>query len=441
MSTLKAWFRQEKNSGKDFIAAQCKVAVILAVAHFGNIYEPSYPRNDNHDPKMFWIVNAILAVFTLATWTRKERPDGSRVVILGREQTEEWKGWMQWMFIFYHYYRVYYVYNEIRVFVSAYVWMTGFGNFLYFDRKGDFSIDRVVSMIIRINYFPLLLSYFLTVKLELYYVVPLHTTGFVLTMITCYLGAKLESKCGLSYWKSRSLAVAISLLAHILFYETPAVDSLLLFSKEIHFRFQADKYSAWMGMASGLLWGKIGDYMQWAHGSASNPKRRRFATIGQIVGGLCLIWLWYDCFGFLSDKYAYNPVHPYVFIIPVMGWLMIRNSTRYLTECHSRVLEFLGRNTLETYVLQFHLFMCHNVQHIPVIIPGADADGTAILKFMNMFVCGAVFLTMAVWARKITVTSQLTVVDLVKRVRSPSMSGEQAQSLTNGTSVEMSSKV
>jgi hypothetical protein len=42
---------------------------------------------------------------------------------LGREQTEEWKGWMQYMFIFYHYYRAYAVYNEIRVFVSAYVWM------------------------------------------------------------------------------------------------------------------------------------------------------------------------------------------------------------------------------------------------------------------------------------------------------------------------------
>ncbi len=30
---------------------------------------------------------------------------------------------LKWAFIFYHYYRVYYVYNEIRVFVSAYVWM------------------------------------------------------------------------------------------------------------------------------------------------------------------------------------------------------------------------------------------------------------------------------------------------------------------------------
>lgn len=271
-------------------------------------------------------------------------------------------------------------------------------------------------MILRINYFPLLLSYFLTVPLELYYVVPLHTTGFVLTMITCYLGTMLEGKLGWSYWKSRLGAVTISLLAHILFYETSAVDFLLLFSKEYHFRFQADKYSAWMGMASGLLWGKVGEYMQWAHGS-ENDGRRRKATILQLGCGIFLIWIWYHFFGFMQDKYSYNPVHPYVFILPVIGWLMIRNCTRYLTECHSTVLEFLGRNTLETYVLQFHLFMTHNVQYIPVVVPGSGSDGSAGAKFLNMVLCGSVFVTVAVWARKITVATQLSVVDFVKNVR------------------------
>ena len=107
---------------------------------------------------MFWLVNAILAIGAYMTWTWTASSAGRsggtpRVVILGRDQTEEWKGWMQvssalvcvcccnldptgtnslwyrlqlllqWAFIFYHYYRVYYVYNEIRVFVSAYVWM------------------------------------------------------------------------------------------------------------------------------------------------------------------------------------------------------------------------------------------------------------------------------------------------------------------------------
>lgn len=129
LTGLKAWSIQERNGLKDLLLAQAKVAVILAVAHMGNIYEPSYPRNDNHSPPTFWLVNGILAILTCVSWTHKPSSTGRggegtpRIVMLGREQTEEWKGWMQWGFIFYHYYRVYYVYNEIRVFVSAYVWM------------------------------------------------------------------------------------------------------------------------------------------------------------------------------------------------------------------------------------------------------------------------------------------------------------------------------
>jgi len=421
-SGVRVWCTQEKNGLRDFALAQCKVAVVLAVAHFGNTYDPSYPRNDNHNPPMFWLVNALLAIGTFLTWTWKASStgrDGSttpRVVCLGREQTEEWKGWMQWGFIFYHYYRVYPVYNFIRVFVSAYVWMTGFGNFLYFDKKGDFSVERFVSMIIRINYFPLLLSYFLTVPLELYYVVPLHTTGFVMTMITCFIGLQFEKKLGMSYWKSRIGAVALCGAVLVAFYETSAVNFLKFFSDEYFFRFQADKYSAWMGMATGLLWGKVGEYMNWAHGF-ENDQRRSLASVAQFSVGAALIAFWYIPFGSISDKYTYNPLHPYVFVFAVIGWLMVRNSTRYLTECHSTLLEFLGRNTLETYVLQFHLFMCHNVQFIPVIIPGSDKDGSATMKFLNMLLCGSVFLTLAVWARKITVATQLSVVDLVKRAR------------------------
>ena len=128
MQSIKAWAAQDKNGLKDFTLAQLKVAAILIIAYMGNKFEPAYPRNDNHHPEVFWIVNAILAIGTFFTWkweaSKTGRSGGSpRIVCLGREQTEEWKGWMQWAFIFYHYYRVYYVYNEIRVFVSAYVWM------------------------------------------------------------------------------------------------------------------------------------------------------------------------------------------------------------------------------------------------------------------------------------------------------------------------------
>lgn len=124
-------------------------------------------------------------------------------VLLVRQQTEEWKGWMQvWLrdlsawscqampmtmvvhaagslmgceiwwhagrdvpsiavchadgtskpvlqilFLFYHYFAAAEVYNAIRLFIAAYVWMTGFGNFSYYYKTNDFSVGRCVDML------------------------------------------------------------------------------------------------------------------------------------------------------------------------------------------------------------------------------------------------------------------------------------------------------
>jgi N-acetylneuraminate 9-O-acetyltransferase len=349
----------------------------------------------------------------------------------------------------YHYYRMYSVYNEIRVFVSAYVWMTGFGNFLYFDKSQDFTLERAVSMWIRINYFPLLLSLFLSVPLELYYVVPLHTAAFFITMATCYLAQRLEAFYPRWTRDTRNMvAIATCLVVHVLFYETPAVNFLKLFSDEYYFRFQADKYSPWVGILSGFLWHYFKTFLQWCHGpnlgiattttttnvtsdaaaaGMTTPNADSSTALvelprscsqiqaawAQRVGGVALLALWYCLFGYMTDKFSYNPLHPYIFWMPVAGWLMIRNSSRYLTEVHLGVMEFFGRITLETYVLQFHVFMCQNVQHIPVVIPGATADGPELLKALNMLTCGLLFVGLAFWARQITVTTQTTLTELL----------------------------
>ena len=338
---------------------------------------------------------------------------------------------MQFAFIMYHYYRAWSAYNWIRVFVSSYVWMTGFGNFLYFDKTKDYSFARIVSMCIRINYFPMLLAWITGVSLDLYYVVPLHTEGFFMTMITCRLYHYLEDSFHMTYYKARIIAIGISLLAHILFYETPAVNFLLIFSEEIHLRFQIDKYSAWVGIVCGLLMKYLTEYMTWAYGSTVRGDRL-IPQWSQRFGGVILIAIWYHAFGYLDDKFVYNPIHPYIFWIPVFGWLMIRNSSRYLTESYSTLLEFVGKNTLETYVLQFHLFMNHSVQNIPIVIPGSgppvvDENDSSIvleadnpyLRFLNMLFCGFIFCYVAIYARKFTVSTQTTVVELVKLVQQP----------------------
>lgn len=390
-----------------FLFAQIQLGIILSIACYGDGWEPSYHRNENHNMTLYWSLHVVLLLVSIMTWTHKPR---ERVTLLSREQTEEWKGWMQFSFIMYHYYRAWSMYNWIRVFVSSYVWMTGFGNFLYFDKKKDFSFQRVVSMFIRINYFPVMLSLATGVSLDLYYVVPLHTTGFFVTYLTCLLAVRLQERGNMSYMKSRVLAIAFCFLVHIAFFETKAVNFLLLFSKELHFRFQADKYSAVLGIASGLCMNKASEYMAWAYGNT----HRKGVQACQCIIGAGLIYLWYTTFGHIDDKLLYNPFHPYIFIFPLLGWLMLRNSHRYLCEHHCAFLEFLGRNTLETYVLQFHLFMNHSVQHIPVVIPGSDEHGHIVLRTLNMILCGTIFMYVAIWARKVTVSTQMTVVGFMK---------------------------
>lgn len=391
-----------------FLQAQFTLAGIVLVAYLGNQWPHSYPRNDNHKPYMLWCWMAVL--FVLSVYTLQHR-SSSNLQLLNRPQTEEWKGWMQSMFILYHYYRVYSVYNWIRVFVSSYVWMTGFGNFLYFDKKHDYSIERMVSMWVRINYFPLLLSFCLGVPLELYYVVPLHTTGFFLTLATCAFSKLVcMDRLGWSSVRSNAVALAACGVVHVLFYETAASNLLKLFSDEYYFRFQSDKYTAWVGMLSGFGWSRLTTLVHWAHQQAWRMWTQR-------AGGLLLIGLWFGLFGSITDKYIYNPFHPYVFWLPVAGYLLLRNSSPYLCELHAHALEWLGQITLETYVLQFHVFMSHNVQHIPIVVPGSGPDGSLFLQTCNMVLCGILFVTMSYYARQATVTTQTCVIESIRHYR------------------------
>merc|ERR1712194_137410 len=140
------------------------------------------------------------------------------------------------------------------------------------------------------------------------------------------------------------------------------------------------------------------------------------------AAGASLILLWYLVWGYDENKLQYNSRHPYILVIPLVGYLMVRNSSAYITNRYSVFLEFLGRNTLETYVLQFHLFMCREVQHTLVILPGAnrltDGDGGTYG-----------FLFVAIEARKATVVTQESFVKLTKTFVGGATSGGGARAV------------
>jgi N-acetylneuraminate 9-O-acetyltransferase len=99
----------------------------------------------------------------------------------------------------YHYFNAKEIYNAIRVFIAAYVWMTGFGNFSYYYVRKDFSVARFAQvcfqvppfllfyleffltwldlqqMMWRLNFFVIFCCIVLNNDYTLYYICPMHT--------------------------------------------------------------------------------------------------------------------------------------------------------------------------------------------------------------------------------------------------------------------------
>jgi len=222
------------------------------------------------------------------------------------------------------------------------------------------------------------------------------------------------------YWLSRGFDIVISLAAHVLFFATRAGESLLFVSQELHFRFQSDKYSALVDIVCGALMKSISNYMAWAYGSEG--KNRTIVCWGQRMIGLTLIIAWYKNYENIPKKETYNPFHPYIFVLPLIGFLMIRNSSRYLTECTLRFWIFLDETCWKH---MYYSSICLWITVYSIYSSWFQVEAVISAKVLNMFLCGTLFVMVAIWARKVTVTTQTTVVDLMKTLKARKSNGER----------------
>jgi len=186
----------------------------------------------------FWFV--VCLFFLAALCTLKKIKDTS---VLGREQSDEWKGWMQFIFLLYHYYHASPVYNSVRVMIDCYVWMTGFGNFSFFYMKGDFGFVRFVQMLWRLNFVVMVLSLLMGNTYILYYICPLHTFFFCLVYLTMWVGKKWNY----DKYKIRIKLMVVALFIYVL-YDIP---SSPLFSMLFGWWLPTNSVS---GASNGTMW-------------------------------------------------------------------------------------------------------------------------------------------------------------------------------------------
>ncbi|MEW5309128.1 MAG: hypothetical protein WDW38_001037 [Sanguina aurantia] len=286
--------------------------------------------------------------------------------LLPRQQTEEWKGMMQVLFLLYHYFEAKEMYNAIRVFIAAYVWMTGFGNFSYYYKTSDFSIGRFAQMMWRLNFLVLFSCIVMGDSYMLYYICPMHTIFTVMVYAALALAPALnKSTAGVLFKFVTCIALVLLLWEKRVFYATwtpftwlvgysdphkPGGDALY----EWYFRTSLDRYIWIYGMVCAFVQPHAAAALKYV--DSMTVVRRYIARCALVAACFAAGHAWFVQV-YCLPKLEYNAVHPYTSWIPITLFLILRNLTPSLRLHHMRLYGWLGCITLETYISQFHVWL------------------------------------------------------------------------------------
>ncbi|BGP52441.1 hypothetical protein JCM10450v2_008419 [Rhodotorula kratochvilovae] len=355
---------------------------LLFVADRTNLF---LKENKQYDAATF----AILCIASLAAGIVTMKPPEKDLGFLNRDQTDEWKGWMQIAILIYHYLgasKISGIYNPIRVLVAAYLFMSGYGHLSFFLKKADFGFARVANILIRLNLLTVVLAYLMDTDYLSYYFSPLVTVWFGIIWVTLWAGHKHNDKPAFLMSK---LVVAAALTA--CYFEIPgplektfdvinAVFGTAWNAGEWRFRQTLDMWIVWVGMFTAYAFIKIRE-----HRITDDPRWPQWSRYTVVAAAVAMSG--YFVFELTREsKFVYNAYHPYVAAVPVLAWCVLRNATPFLRSTSSKFFIFFGQCSLETFIIQFHLFIAGDTRGIIMMIPGG-----AWLRPLNFIITSLVF--------------------------------------------------
>ncbi|QPC74588.1 hypothetical protein HYE68_005340 [Fusarium pseudograminearum] len=327
---------------------------------------------------------------------------------LSRYQTDEWKGWMQALILICNWTGATResksIHILVRLCVAAYLFQTGYGHTLYFLRKNDFSFRRAGAVLLRLNLLSCSLAYVMDTDYMFYYFSPLVSFWFLVVYATMSVGGE---RCNSDPQLVVSKIFFSCLVVSAVFMGTPftefvfgllkAIFNIQWSHKEWQYRVTLDILIVYVGMLTAVATNKM----------ERSAVHLGFRIVLVLAGVLATMYYFYTTMHLRTKMYKIW--HPLVSLIPILVFIGIRNSSTPIRNYHSRAMAWLGRCSLETYILQYHLLMAADKEGV-LIIDGFFGDGTVMADRWRTLV---IIIPLFLWISNSVAKSTVYLVDLI----------------------------
>lgn len=246
-----------------------------------------------------------------------------------------------------------------------------------------------MQVLLRLNLFTIFLAYTMNTDYIFYYFTPLVTMWYIIVYLTLLPAAQLNNRtpilltkvtlsAGIMTWFFRQ-----NWLLEALFQWLNHLCGIHWNAREWAFRVNLDIWIVYVGMLVAIITIKIretrlADAPHW-------PILVKGTAAISIV-----VFIWFFAFELHQEsRMAYNAWHPYISFLPILAFVILRNASALLRSTSSRAFAFLGRCSLELFIVQFHFWLAADSKAMLVVLPGVNLRpiNFIITSIMFIYLC------------------------------------------------------
>ena len=217
-----------------------------------------------------------------------------------------------------------------------------------------------------------MLAYTLNTDYIGYYFTPLVSMWYLIVYATMFVGARFNDRTPLLIIKILLSAAFVTWFFKETWLLEALFDILNRFcaihwsAREWSFRVNLDIWIVYVGMFAAIAMIKIRDKRFTEH-----PRWPLMVKASIVASGLVMVWFFIFELN-QASKFTYNVWHPYIASLPVLAFTVLRNSNPLLRSASSRAFAFIGKCSLETFIVQFHFWLAGDSKGVLLVIPGTQ---------------------------------------------------------------------